>query len=564
MTNFQNHLKNIRKRRGGGVKGLTLLEKALTIAFIILTIQKSVVFAWQNPTQNPPGGGGSFVIESGAPTNVIYIKADGKVGIGMTNPATKLDVSGGMIKMSKATATDNGSPGLVYVHNDDFLFNGIYINHYGFGFHSPDSETPGYTGAYMSGYYGLDLFTGGVSRVHILNNGNIGIGTVFPTTYLDIRGNSQAMSASNNGIFNIFSTDATAIDKGGSIALGGQSNADVFTTFGKIIGFKENVTSGNTAGFLAFGTRPNGGTINERMRITSTGNVGIGTITPGAKLEVNGNAIIGADPNITATTIPLRINGLSLSDGTNPYGNYAGILFDANDGYTSGARRYLITNALDTNKFGIIRSVNQSTDPALGTAGAITSGTADLVIDNAGKVGIGTAAPGYKLEVSGDILNRGKSYQYTSLGQGSGAHGISWYSPAYYTWYDYMAPPGTTNSPSGTAAPTDATASVTSWARRFNIENASGYGWIFESGSNASGSAPTVKFAISSNTGNFHSIGSGTIDGALTVTGNANICNLVSYTGGGGSTQCPAGFYTWSGVALTSGYMLCCKVSNPI
>jgi len=78
-----------------------------------------------------------------------------------------------------------------------------------------------------------------------------------------------------------------------------------------------------------------------------------------------------------------------------------------------------------------------------------------------------------------------------------------------------MAPPGTTNAPSGTAAPTDATANVTSWARRFNIESLAGYGWIFESGSNTAGSAPTAKFAISSNTGNFHSTGSGVVDGTL-------------------------------------------------
>jgi hypothetical protein len=54
------------------------------------------------------------------------------------------------------------------------------------------------------------------------------------------------------------------------------------------------------------------------------------------------------------------------------------------------------------------------------------------------------------------------------------------------------------------------------------------------------------------------------IDGTLTVTGNANTCNLVAYTSGSGTVSCPAGFYTWSGVGLTSGYMLCCKVSNPI
>lgn len=45
---------------------------------------------------------------------------------------------------------------------------------------------------------------------------------------------------------------------------------------------------------------------------------------------------------------------------------------------------------------------------------------------------------------------------------------------------------------------------------------------------------------------------------------NPNICTLVSYTGGSGTTSCPAGYYTYSGVGLSSGQLLCCKVSNPI
>lgn len=39
-------------------------------------------------------------------------------------------------------------------------------------------------------------------------------------------------------------------------------------------------------------------------------------------------------------------------------------------------------------------------------------------------------------------------------------------------------------------------------------------------------------------------------------------CRLLSYSGG--TTSCPAGYYTWSGTALASGYMLCCRVENPI
>jgi len=53
--------------------------------------------------------------------------------------------------------------------------------------------------------------------------------------------------------------------------------------------------------------------------------------------------------------------------------------------------------------------------------------------------------------------------------------------------------------------------------------------------------------------------------GTLNIQGNAtNICTLVAYTGGSGTVSCPAGFYTWSAVGLTSGHMMCCRVNNPI
>ncbi len=117
--------------------------------------------------------------------------------------------------------------------------------------------------------------------------------------------------------------------------------------------------------------------------------------------------------------------------------------------------------------------------------------------------------------VGSDLNTGGKHYQNTSVNQGSGAHGISWYTPSYVTWYDYMSPPGTTNSPSGTAAPSDGASGVSSWARRFNIENNGGFGWLFESGLNTAGSAPTVKFAINAGSGTFHSTGNAIVDGTV-------------------------------------------------
>jgi len=134
-----------------------------------------------------------------------------------------------------------------------------------------------------------------------------------------------------------------------------------------------------------------------------------------------------------------------------------------------------------------------------------------------GNVGIGTVAPIKKLDVNGDILNRGVLYQDTFSSLGSGAHGISWYRNDYTTWFTYMSPAGGTNAPSGTAAPVDVPSGVTSWSLRSNIENQSNYGWIFESGYNGTGNEPSVKFAINSGDGTFHSIGNGIVDGNLSI-----------------------------------------------
>jgi len=51
--------------------------------------------------------------------------------------------------------------------------------------------------------------------------------------------------------------------------------------------------------------------------------------------------------------------------------------------------------------------------------------------------------------------------------------------------------------------------------------------------------------------------------GDFKVSGNSNTCHLVYFDIGGAS--CPDGYYTWDAVAAAaSGYMMCCKVDNPI
>ena len=129
----------------------------------------------------------------------------GNIGINDSTPSYKLDVNGtgrftGTLRSDKflqitgAGTTVNQANGIGANHTDDFAYVGNdsttrYLNHYGMGLHKPiGSSITGANGAYMSGYFGLDLFTSGTNRLHIEQNGYIGIGTTTPTAKLAVVG----------------------------------------------------------------------------------------------------------------------------------------------------------------------------------------------------------------------------------------------------------------------------------------------------------------------------------------------------------------------------------------
>nr|DAN08174.1 MAG TPA: hypothetical protein [Caudoviricetes sp.] len=83
-------------------------------------------------------------------------------------------------------------------------------------------------------------------------------------------------------------------------------------------------------------------------------------------------------------------------------------------------------------------------------------------------------------------------------------HGeINWWDPSYVTWINYMSDRTAGTAPTGGTPSTYG--SVTSWAQRSLIENASGYGWIWEAAANssvASSVTPTPIMSLSSKDGN--------------------------------------------------------------
>ncbi|MES2286989.1 MAG: tail fiber domain-containing protein [Bacteroidota bacterium] len=175
-----------------------------------------------------------------------------------------------------------------------------------------------------------------------------------------------------------------------------------------------------------------------------------------------------------------------------------------------------------------------------------------------GNVGIGTAAPGGRLDVNGGALRLSNSYLDINRA-GFSNSGISWYSQSYPSWSTYMSPAGATSTGPHADLTAPSGSFVTSWALRNYIENIAGYGWTFESAANTT--TPAVKFEIRASDGLFHSYGNGIIDGnvgigtaapllKLKVVGDIESNNMIRATGwliGTGAGQ-------GSEIGVSSGY----------
>ena len=139
------------------------------------------------------------------------------------------------------------------------------------------------TGIYSPAADTIAFTEGGVESMRIDSSGNVGIGTTSPNIY-GVTGRLLTVSNSTNYAY---LTLAGSSGNGGAIDFGNQTirHAEIASLNGSALAFYTNGTDSGTG-------------LSERMRIDSSGNVGIGTASPSAKLAVVGT---GYSPNITLT-----------------------------------------------------------------------------------------------------------------------------------------------------------------------------------------------------------------------------------------------------------------------
>ena len=145
------------------------------------------------------------------------------------------------------------------------------------------------------------------------SSGNLGLGVTAPLNRLDARAASAVIA--NYQTIQASSTDSAAIDLGGGIGLGGYYNGTAaYATFGNIVGRKENSTSGNYAGYLAFGTNAQATGVVERARINSIGDLLVNQTAAGLQ---NSNSF-GCGPS----DVGFVANHVSGTAGGTTFGNF--------------------------------------------------------------------------------------------------------------------------------------------------------------------------------------------------------------------------------------------------
>ncbi|MBI4451855.1 tail fiber domain-containing protein [Candidatus Woesearchaeota archaeon] len=198
---------------------------------------------------------------------------NGKIGVGMTSTPNKLTVAG----VVALGSTNDGAPAASMKHQSNvFSFIG---------------------GA--SGYNFYDS-TGVTSQLAISNAGNIGIGIATPNYKLEIIGDAgvkktgEVLISLNNAEQNGRNYMLVSAGSAGGIGVG------KFSIYDK------------TADL-------------SRLTIDASGNVGIGTVTPAEKLEVNGNVQAAAYYYSSDALLKTNINPLN---GLGIISNLHGVSFD--------------------------------------------------------------------------------------------------------------------------------------------------------------------------------------------------------------------------------------------
>lgn len=245
----------------------------------------------------------------------MYIDGGGNIGIGTTSPSGKLHVVGSSFPVARSSRSTSNTTGQYSSLDVKQITSTDMVDGFGSAItfsiedSSATSHIAGSVGAVRCGADDTGDITfktsdsGALSEVMRINSsGNVGIGTTNPGVKLDVVGttasNLLSLRRPSDGSLGVH-TIGTLLDSG-----------------------NYHVSYRNNAGNRGHVWFTNdGSSVDERMRISGNGNVGIGTTSPTEKLELTGN-----DANIKITDSSPAVSALD---------SLGGLLFNTNDSTTT-------------------------------------------------------------------------------------------------------------------------------------------------------------------------------------------------------------------------------------
>jgi hypothetical protein len=353
----------------------------------------------------------------GTRTRLMHISSSGNVGIGTASPGTALEIRSG---------TGNTILGLVPNTNTDYALI-KYTNVNGTSYIGTDNSTGAVfgKGAYSMNLYNvgtgaLVFYTAATERMFISASGNIGIGTAAPLSILDVR----AGAGTAGSILNLSNTTGAAAGNIVPIRFYSGNTFGGLEQVAAIYGINPNAGT-NNGGALVFATSANGTatTPAERMRITSTGNVGIGT-SPDTKLHLYD----GTNPlslKIHRTTVPVYLSDVQTA-GTTAGASWSHNVENTSNGSvtwsgftnTSYAGSAILLNATTADSY-----INFFT-----AAAANTNPTNRMTIDGSGNIG---APTGTNIYNASDVRLKKNTTTITD-----GLLKINALNPVKFNWID--------------------------------------------------------------------------------------------------------------------------------
>jgi hypothetical protein len=286
---------------------------------------------------------------------------------------------------------------------------------------------------------GINLLSGNIigfgtnsnERMRITSAGDVGIGTTSPRTAIDI------YNYATPPIITVSSQKA--FDNADTIIGGVQGiQHPTLTAPSTAIYFKSEAANA-AQGKITFQTGTALGSISEKMVIGFNGNVGIGTTTPNAKLDVNGSTIISGSLLIRSGSNLTVGNGL-ISSSYNTSNTSVG----GTPGWTTALRNTAfgistqgsVTTQTDNTSVGYLSLLGGTQNTAVGAyASQFNTGTANTVMgylalgnkvsDTSYNVAIGYAAM-YNASGSGNQYNIGIGYNVLDTARGIANIGIGY------------------------------------------------------------------------------------------------------------------------------------------